>query len=213
MNRYHQKIIQYAHGLQRVNELILLNLALKEPEVFTWDPNASTVPLKDGQLAQLDFNDPITYQSYIHFPQPLPLDKLIALNEIQSKLSLGLESKEGALRTLGEEFPTEKLTEIRQELQDDAVADGALKLIQTQIEQDIASITGAMPGAQGAGSTPLSSAGPSGEQVPVTPTEPVVMDDATIAAQLGGSSLREKLVTNAYGTKIPQRRVPQEYEK
>ena len=213
MNRYHQKIIQYAHGLQRVNELILLNLALKEPEVFTWDPNASTVPLKDGQLAQLDFNDPITYQSYIHFPQPLPLDKLIALNEIQSKLSLGLESKEGALRTLGEEFPTEKLTEIRQELQDDAVADGALKLIQTQIEQDITSITGAMPGAQGAGSTPLSSAGPSGEQVPVTPTEPVVMDDATISAQLGGNSLREKLVTNAYGTKIPQRRVPQEYEK
>jgi hypothetical protein len=213
MNRYHQKIIQYAYGLQRVNELILINLALKEPEIFTWDPNSSTVPLKDGQLAQLDFNDPITYQSYVHFPQPLPLDKLIALNEIQSKLSLGLESKEGALRSLGEEFPTEKLTEIRQELQDDAVADGALKLIQTQIEQDIASITGAMPGAQGAGSTPLSSSGPSGEQVPMTPTEPVVMDDATIAAQLGGNSLREKLVTNAYGTKLPQRRVPEEYEK
>jgi len=39
-------------------------------------------------------------------------------------LSLGLESKEGTLRTLGEEFPAEKLHEIRQELLDDAKADG-----------------------------------------------------------------------------------------
>jgi hypothetical protein len=213
MNRYHQKIIQYAHGLQRVNELILLNLALKEPEKFTWDPNASTVPLKEGQLAQLDFNDPITYQSYIHFPQPLPLDRLIALNEIQSKLSLGLESKEGALRTLGEEFPAEKLTEIRQELQDDAIADGALKLIQTQIDQDIAAITGAMPGGEGGSAQPMTSSGPNGEQIPNTPSSPIVMDDATIAAQLGEQGLRTKLVTNAYGTKLPQRRVPEDYEK
>jgi len=213
MNRYHQKIIQYAHGLQRVNELILLNLALKEPEKFTWDPNASTVPLKEGQLAQLDFNDPITYQSYIHFPQPLPLDRLIALNEIQSKLSLGLESKEGALRTLGEEFPAEKLTEIRQELQDDAIADGALKLIQTQIDQDIAAITGAIPGGEGGSAQPMTSSGPNGEQIPNTPSSPIVMDDATIAAQLGEQGLRTKLVTNAYGTKLPQRRVPEDYEK
>jgi len=213
MNRYHQKIIQYAHGLERVNELILLTLGLKEPEKFTWDPNASTVPLKQGQLAQLDPNDSLTYRSYVHFPQPLPLDKLIALNEIQSKLSLGLESKEGALRTLGEEFPAEKLTEIRQELQDDAVADGALKLIQTQIEQDIASLTGAQPGPVGGSSTPLSSTGPDGQAQLNTPAEPVVMDDATIAAQLGEAGLRTKLVTDAYGTQIPQRRVPQEYEK
>jgi len=213
MNRYHQKIIQYAHGIQRVNELVLLNLALKEPEIFTWDPNSSTVPLKQGQLAQLDFNDPITYQSYVNFPQPLPLDKLIALNEIQTKLSLGLESKEGALRLLGEEFPTEKLTEIRQELQDDAIADGALKLIQTQIDQDIAAITGAIPGGEAGGSQPMTSQGPNGEEIPNTPSSPVVMDDATIAAQLGEQGLREKLVVNAYGTKLPQRRVPEGYEK
>ena len=214
MNRYHQKIIQYAHGLERVNELILLNLALKEPEKFVWDPDSSQTPLKPGQLAQLDFNDPITYQSYVHFPQPLPLDKLIALNEIQSKLSLGLESKEGALRTLGEEFPAEKLTEIRQELQDDAIADGALKLIQTQIDQDIAALTGAQPGgAPGAPSTPLTSTGPAGEQVTNTPESPIVLDDATIAAQLGEQGLRTRLVTDAYGTQLPQRRVPQDYEK
>jgi hypothetical protein len=209
MNRYHQKIIQYARGLERVNELILISLAIKEPETFTWDPNASTTPLKPGQVAQLDPNDPITYRSYVHFPQPLPLDKLIALNEIQSKLSLGLESKEGALRALGEEFPAEKLTEIRQELQDDAVADGALKLIQSQIEQDIMTLTGQMPAEAGAGgsSTPQQAA-PQG-----APGNPTIMDDVLIADQIGDQAMRTKLVTQAYGTKLPQRRVPQDYEK
>lgn len=213
MNRYHQKIIQYARGLERVNELILLSLVIKEPETLKWDPNASQTPLKPGQADQLDPNDPITYRSYVHFPQPLPLDKLIALNEIQSKLSLGLESKEGALRALGEEFPAEKLTEIRQELQDDAMADGALKLIQTQIEQDIASLTGAIPGAVGKPATPMSSTGPDGTETPMGSSEPVIMDNATVAAQLGDEALRSRLVTDAYGTKLPQRRVPQDYEK
>ena len=214
MNRYHQKIIQYAHGLERVNELILISLALKEPETFVWDPNASTTPLKPGQVDRLDINDPLTFRSYVHFPQPLPLDKLIAINEVQSMLSLGLESKEGALRILGEEFPAEKLTEIRQELQDDAIADGALKLIQTQIEQDIIALTGAQPGTGEGGSTPVMGApDANGAQQPMTPTNPVVMDDATIAAQLGDQSVRAKLVTDAYGTKLPQRRVPQDYEK
>ena len=214
MNRYHQKIIQYAHGLERVNELILLNLALKEPELFQYDPNTNQVPLKPGQLAKLDFNDPLTYRSYIHFPQPLPLDKLIAINEVQSMLSLGLESKEGALRILGEEFPAEKLTEIRQELQDDAIADGALKLIQTQIEQDIMSLTGQMPEPVGpGGSSSPASAGPNGAPMAPTQTSPSIMDDSMIASQVGDQAIRNKLVTDAYGTKLPQRRVPQEYEK
>ena len=208
MNRYHQKIIQYARGLERVNDLILRSLAIKEPEVFTWDPNTD-VKLKKGQVSQLDPHDPITYQTYVTFPQPLPLDKLIALNEIQSKLSLGLESKEGALRELGEEFPAEKLNEIRQELLDDATADGALKLLQTQIEQEIMTLTGAMPqeggpgGAPSAGgSTPLQTAG-----------MPSVVDEATMVAQGAEQSLRNALVTEAYGTQLPQRRVPEEYEK
>ena len=211
MNRYHQKIVQYAHGLERVNELILLNLALKEPETFIWDPNSSTVPLKQGQVDRLDINDPITFRSYVHFPQPLPLDKLIAINEVQSMLSLGLESKEGALRILGEEFPIEKLSEIRQELQDEAMADGALKLIQTQIEQDIMALTGSAPAQTGPGGP--SAPGGAGAQAPAAPTEPVLLDDATIAAQMGDDKVRTRLVTEAYGTQLPQRRVPQDYEK
>jgi len=212
MARYHQKIIQYAHGLERVNELVLLNLAVKEPEAFTWDPNSSTTPLKPGQLAQLDFDDPITFRSYVHFPPPLPLDKLIILNEIQTKMSLGLESKEGALRLLGEEFPAEKLTEIRQELMDDAKADGALKLLQTEIANEIASLTGMLPGAEGGMAEPLPT-GPEGQPA-VPPAGPTPLaDEAAQLNALGESAVRNRLVTEAYGTKIPQRRVPQDYEK
>jgi hypothetical protein len=214
MNRYHQKIIQYAHGLERVNELILLSLAIKEPETFIWDHNASTTPLKQGQAAQLDPNDSITFQNYVHFPQPLPLDKLIALNEIQSKLSLGLESKEGALRALGEEFPAEKLTEIRQELIEDAKSDGALKLVQTQIENDIMMLTGMQSAQLGPGGAPAQPVGGgTPEQGVPQSVLPPVLDDATIAAQMGDQALRANLVTQAYGTQLPQRRVPEDYEK
>ena len=215
MNRYHQKIIQYAHGLERVNELILLSLSVKEPETFIWDPTRD-VKLKKGQLDRLDPSDPLTYRSYVHFPQPLPLDKLIALNEIQSLLTLGLESKEGALRTLGEEFPAEKLNEIRQELLDDATADGALKLLQTQIETEIAQLTGSLVGAGGAplmeGAAPGTPAPGNGTQPPMQPVAPV-MDEALAQANMGEMDLRNKLVTEAYGTMLPQRRNPDEYEK
>lgn len=213
MNRYHQKIIQYAHGLERVNELVLLNLAVKEPETFIWDPNASQTPLKPGQVERLDPSDPITYRSIVHFPPPLPLDKLIVLNEIQTKMSLGLESKEGALRALGEEFPAEKLTEIRQELMDDAKADGALKLLQTEIQNEIASLTGMLAGPDGT-PTPVMG-GPDGAtpQSPQPNAATPILDEAEQALQLGEQAVRTRLVTEAYGTQLPQRRVPQEYEK
>jgi hypothetical protein len=213
MNRYHQKIIQYARGLERVNELIIRSLAIKEPETFTWNPNFNT-PLKQGQYAQLDPNDPLTYLSYVHFPQPLPLDKLIALNEVQSMLSLGLESKEGALRTLGEEFPTEKLAEIRQELIDDAKADGALKLLQTQIEQEIMQLTGSVPPEGASGLAQGAGGGMGDGQTPMgAAMEQPLLDGSDMVARQGEEALRVALVTEAYGTKLAQRRVPQDYEK
>jgi hypothetical protein len=121
-------------------------------------------------------------------------------------LSLGLESKEGALRTLGEEFPTEKLYEIRQELLDDARADGALKLIQTQIEQEIMQLTGtAMP--EGASGMMQGAGGGTDGQTPMgAAMEKPLLDGADAVAQQGESALRNALVTEAYGTKIPQRR-------
>lgn len=213
MNRYHQKIVQYAYGLERVNELILRNLAVKEPETFTWNPDRDTIP-KPDQLLQLDPNDPDTYRTYVHFPPPLPLDKLIILNEIQSMLSLGLESKEGALRALGEEFPSEKIQEIRQELIDDAKADGALKLVQTEIANEIMTLTGMVPGPDGS-AAPLSPEQAAGMAAGGgSPAQTPLLDgDVVSGLQMGEQSIRSRLVTEAYGTKIPQRRVPEEYEK
>ncbi|CAB4129412.1 Portal protein [uncultured Caudovirales phage] len=218
MNRYHQKIVQYAHGIERVNELVLRTLAFKEPETFTLNPDVDITP-KPEQLVQLDPNDPETYRTYCHFPPPLPLDKLIVLNEIQSLLSLGLQSKEGALRELGEEFPEAKLQEIRKELIDDAVADGALRLIQTQVEQEIAEMTGQMMapdgttgggGADSGSTVPGSMAGAPGAPAPSGPVmDPAVLDNIS----LGEADLRNRLVTEAYGTRLPQRQVPQDYEK
>jgi hypothetical protein len=220
MNKYHQKIIQYAHGIQMINELILLNLALKEPETFMWNPEIDS-SLNPGEAVMLDPNDPLTFRSYVHFPPPLPLDKLILLNEVQSMMSLGLESKAGALRTMGEEFPYEKLDEIRAELMADAKADGALKLVQTQIENEIASLTGMLSGGLGGQPTPVDPSlggnmGTGGGGAPGGPPMPMMqpqIDEAAIQSQVAEQQLRMDLVTKAYGTTLPNRRVPTDYEK
>ncbi len=202
MNRYQQKMGQYGEGIQRINELILRTLAFKEIEVFTWSQQVNG-PIKAHQLPQLDPNDPLTYESTVHFPPPLPLDKLIILNEIQTKMTMGLESREGALRQLGEEFPDEKLEEIRAELIADAKADGALQLVKNQISASIVSLTGMLPdgtlpeGQQaGQGVGP----GPGGQAGVISPIEEGVLQEL--------QQTQVDIVTEAYGTKIPQRRTP-----
>jgi hypothetical protein len=203
MNRHSQKVAVYGRGLERINEIVLLTLAVKEPESFVYNPE-NDGPLKEGQVTQLDPNDPITFITYAHFPPPLPLDKLVLLNELSQKMSMGLESKEGALRALGEEFPEEKLQEIRTELMADAEADGALNLLKVQINKQIMDLTGMM-------------AGPDGS---ATPIDPMMMGDGDVLGDgqvgqpgkdpaAGGveqqslmaeQQIREALVTEAYGT-------------
>jgi len=141
MQTWHLKKQQYGKGLSQINRLVLLTLAIKEPHVFQFDPSR-TSELKDGEYPVLDLNDPITYRSTAHFPPPLPTDVLVKLNEIQSKMGLGIESKRGALRELGYEFPEEKMAEIFEELSDDARDQAALDLLRTHLMQTIAIATG-----------------------------------------------------------------------
>jgi hypothetical protein len=214
MNRYSQKVAQYGKGLEKINELVMKTLAVKEPQTFMYNPDEDG-PIKEGQYPQLDPNDPVTYINYAQFPQPLPLDKLIVLNEIQTKLGMGLESKEGALRQLGEEFPEEKLLEIRQELMADASADGALQLIKVQIQKQIMDMTGMMPGPDGSSAIPMQPTqlgdgdvmgdGMQGPQDDQNPLNPESQETKSIEVQ-AEAEIRNKLVTDAYGTKIPQRR-------
>jgi hypothetical protein len=212
MNRWSQKVSQYGAGLEKINELIILNLMVKEPETLLYNPDTDGT-IKEGQYDRLDPNDPLTYESYAQFPQPLPLDKLVLLNELQQKMGMGLESKEGALRSLGEEFPDEKLEEIRRELIEDAEADGALNLIKIQIQKQIMDMTGMMSGPDGSaipmdptilGDGDMMGDGILGPQTPESEKDPATNSNG-IEAQ-GESAIREKLVTDAYGTKLPSRR-------
>ena len=206
MNRWTQKVAQYGAGLQKVNELILMTLATNEPEALVWNP-AEDMPLEPDQVPVLDLQDPITFQTTVIFPPPLPLDKLVVLNEIQAKMSLGLESREGALRVLGEEFTDEKLAEIRAEMIEDAKTDGALDLVKTQIANEIAAMTGAYPPEN----APVPAPPPmptdlTGDGVPDTLTGPGISNDPE--AQLAEQEIRNDLLTRAYGTKAPQRSTP-----
>jgi hypothetical protein len=208
MNRWSQKTSVYGKGLEKINELILLNLAVKEPETFQYNPDEDG-PIATDQLDKLDPNDPLTYVNYAHFQPPLPLDRIVMLNELSQLMSMGLESKEGALRALGEEFPTEKLAEIRSELVDDAQAEGALNLVKVQIQKQIMDLTGMM-------------AGPDGT---ATPVDPMMMGDGEVLGdgQLGPqgapadpnveqqnlqaeAAIRQDLLTAAYGNTVPSRR-------
>lgn len=223
MNKYVLKKNTYGEGLQRINEMILRTLALKEPNAFLFNPMTSgQVVLEADQYPQLDLADPLTYQSTCHWQPPLPVDNLIVLNEIQLKMALGLISKEGALRELGEEFPQEVLAEIFMEQQADMRMQGALDLDRSNISAAIAQATGMVPQpdgsampmvAMGRGNAGRSSgsgspatggaSGPNAGGGPPAIPLPSPMDSAGVT-----SGIMNELVTQAYGTKIPQRRNP-----
>lgn len=208
MNRHGQQVAQYGEGLEKINELVLLQLALKEPETFIYNPE-NGLELREGQYPALDPADPLTYRTGVHFPPPLPLDKLVILNEIQMKMQLNLESREGALRTLGEEFPEEKLAEIRKELSDDAMADGALMLLRTDIQKQIMDITGMMPGVDGGSPMPMGTMTADGDLMgDGMPGPPADQPMANPMTELAESEIRDQLVTMAYGTKMPSQGIP-----
>lgn len=215
MQKWHAKVNQYSVGLQKVNDLALRTLFLKQPELLAWNPSTDP-PLKDGQLDVLDPADPITYRTVIQFPPPLPIDRLITLNEIQLLVGMSLESRIGALRMLGEEAPELKLEEIRQELHEDALSDGALQLLKTQIQAEIMNLTGMMPGADGASLPPMQDGveGPEGGVVqPPAPQMPSPGVDVAQLIEAGeAEQIRNEIVTRAYGTKLPQRRNPRRGE-
>jgi hypothetical protein len=219
MQRYQLKKIQYGKAFQGVNELVMLTLALKEPEALIWNPSQDE-ELKPGQVEVLDPNDPITYQTTSHWPPPLPIDQLVALNEIQLKMGLGLESKRGALRELGFEFPDEKMAEMFQELIQDAIDQGALEMLKSQIMNTIMQATGMVPGMGEAGEEGdegaagvTSAGGPNvnsgGGGAAATPPGAGGIAGGTAGGGMLPDQLYKELITKAWGTKMAQRRAPE----
>jgi hypothetical protein len=200
MNRYSMKRTHFDKGLVHLNEIIIRTQAVHEPESLSWNPWQATVPERD-QADVLDPRDPITYRTAVHWPEPLPVDQLIKLNEIQAKMSLGLESKRGALRLLGEEFPAQKMAEVVEELQDDALDQGALELINAHIQSAIVGITGMVP-ADGSVPAVVSAGGP-------TVTSAGQEGPAGILPGINPSGdVVNQLTQRAYGANLAQRRVP-----
>jgi hypothetical protein len=208
MNRWTHKVAQYQTGLERINELVMLNLIVKEPETLAYNPTTDGT-LKQGQLAQLDPNDPLTFINYAHFPPPLPIDKIVMLNELAQKLSMGLESKAGALRALGEEFPEEKLEEIRQELITEAKAEGALNLIKAEVTKQLIDLTGMMVGPDGS-ATPMDPMLMQGDVTgdgEIGPSDGAVPQDPAVAmvTMEQEAMLRQTLLQTAYAEETPER--------
>lgn len=219
MQRYGIKTMQYGEGIQRINELILLTLAVKEPDAFMYNPS-QTSEIDLGSAVILDPADPLTYKTTCDFPPPLPTDELILLNEIQAKMGMGLESKKGALTKLGEQFPDEKLAEVFSELREDMLDQGSMDLLRATIQAAIMAMTGMAPD----GTAPASTVTEKSEDGTTTVTSPGG-PDVTSANDVGGgvgaevlpglsspedpADLLNHIATKAFGTKLAQRRTPQ----
>jgi len=204
MNRFNMKRIHFTKGLEKINEIIIRTAAVFQPELLMYDPSKGEPPEAD-ELPQLDPADPLTYKTQVHWPEPLPVDVLIKLNEAQAKMAMGLESKEGAMRMLGEEFPREKLAEIFEELRDDAIDQGALDMLRAQINQAVMMATGLLPGPGGTSTVPAGGANVTSAGGPQETEGP--MPGVQVAPDAG---MLNNIVAKAYGARFAQRRVPDE---
>lgn len=226
MMAFAQKKTQYGEGLRRINKLVLRTLFTFEPDTVYYNPNTDGI-MQDGQAPMLYPSDPEVYHTEPVWESPLPVDTLIALNEIQVKLALGLESRKGALRDLGEKFPDEKQQELFEEQIVDAKMDAARRILNAHIDSVIVALTGIVPegggepvdGAQtqetktrkpdGTTTTQTKETKPGVEPLPGISGLPGIQDLSTLIQGMGEGIFND-VVTQAYGTKLPQRRIVDE---
>lgn len=203
MLKWHYKTVQYGAGFRKINTLILRTLWIYEPETLDYDEDLDGLKTEDDQPDRLDPQLPENYVTYCEWPPPLPVDVLVLLNEIQAKLGLGLMSKRGALRALGEEFPADVLAEIFDEQLDEANLQGALDMLKARISSAIFQETGMTP--EGVDPPPPApQPGEPGQNPGVLPGLP----GTGAQSQADITQLTNSLVALAAGTKLAQRRNP-----
>jgi hypothetical protein len=215
------KTNQYGAGWKQIMYFALRTLFLEEPETMLFDPNTDgLVEDEEMQLPQVNPQDPVTYDLDIVWPPPLPVDIVIKLNEIMMKMQLGLESKRGALLDLGEQFPDEKRQELFEEMMIEAKMDGAGQILKAHIAAAVMELTGMVPGPDGS-MTPQEQPDPGTTSttktakgttttkktlpLPKPPALGGLGDLQNIIGKQGNDTLTA-MVTQAYGTKIPQAR-------
>lgn len=205
---YHYKTVQYGAGYRKINALALRTLWIYEPKTLLYDEETAGVKTNpDAQADEIDPKAAESYRTYCEWPPPLPVDVLVLLNEIQAKMGMGLMSKRGALRELGEEFPADVLEEIFTEDMDEAHFQGALDMLKMQISSAIFRETGLYPpGVEPPPPPPMPDDGnPDDPQgAGLMPGLPGIAagNEADIA------KLQSQLVTLGAGTKLAQRRNP-----
>lgn len=220
--KHNLKKTQYGNGLRKISKLCLQTLFTFEPDSVFYDPETEGIQ-RDGQPDRIDPEDPEVYDIEVLWAPPLPQDQLVLLNELQAKLVLELESKKGALRVLGEQFPDEKLQELWLEQVDDMNMAGAKRIRSAQIDAAIIALTGLVP--EGAGepvgpgeTTTTETKKPDGTKTTQTkesqpsvqpsplPSLPGLGGIGSLVGDMGVQTLKN-LVVQAAGTKLPQRRI------
>jgi Phage portal protein, SPP1 Gp6-like len=212
MMAYDQKRTQYEVGLKRISKLALQTLFHFEPENLVYDPQTEGIQEEADQPTVLDPADPEIYDLSVVWPPPLPVDQTIQLSEIQVKQSMGLESKVGALRELGEEFPDEKLAELFDERVVDMEQDAAMQVRKAIIAAIIQKYTGLVPEGYAEEQPPPSpnADGAMPPSPPPTPVDNMSLPDLPSIGDitgLGGTNMLSNVTTMAFGTKLPQRRL------
>ncbi|MFE6745963.1 phage portal protein [Kitasatospora purpeofusca] len=197
------KKTNYTAGLKRINELALRTLFLYEPLTRLYDPDTDGIRTRDDQPLILNPADPAVYRTGCEWPPPLPVDVLVKLNEIQVKLGLGLESKRGALRDLGEAFVDEKLAQIFDERITETKEEGALQFISAEIASIILRLTGLPP--EGVESPKPEASGKAGSET--APSGP--LPGMPGVGSMDDKSVLSELVTLTAGTKLAQLRNPE----
>jgi SPP1 Gp6-like portal protein len=202
------KHTQYGTGLQEIAKLGLMTLFMKEPESLLYNPNTDGIIDEQlGQQTSLDPMDPAVYDIEVAWPAPLPTDIIIKLEEIERKMALNLESRKGAMRELGEEFPDEKLLELEEELMNDAKINASLTVFKAQVAAAIMALTGIVPPEMGepvAPEAPEPGASSTTANAPqqVTRKAPEMPDGVQMLQQ----QIIGEIVTNAFMPRVPLRR-------
>jgi hypothetical protein len=166
--------------------------------------------MEEGQVPILDMRDHAIYRVDLEWPPPLPVDSLIKLSEIEKKMMLNLESRRGAMRDMGEQFPDEKLEELFLETKEDLVHAAAIDIIKSKIQAFIMEAFGVIPegGGQPVPPEPAPAGGTGGAaSAPAPkPTPPPGLGSISDLVSGMDSGLISEIVTQATLPRVPMQR-------